>query len=224
MQALTEITTSALEAIGSAALTQGSTGWHAARIGCVTASRVADVVARTRSGYAAARQTYMGQLMAERLTGMPTETFQTTAMRWGSEMEPHAVTAYEEATGIFTERVGFIAHPRLAFTGASPDRVIDAAGLLEVKCPATATHIDTLLSGEVPARYNLQMQWQLACSGREWCDFVSFDPRMPDGFQCFITRVERDPEQIAQLEMEVSLFLVELEAKLKELEQRCDGP
>lgn len=124
---------------------QGSQEWHQARLGSVTASRIADVMARTRSGYGAARHTYMRQLIAERLTGMPAEAYVSPAMRWGVEMEPHAVAAYEEVTDVETAAVGFLRHPNLLFAGASPDRLVGSDGLLEVKCPTTVTHVDTLL-------------------------------------------------------------------------------
>ena len=200
------------------AIEQGSQDWHAARLGCVTASRVADVVAKTKSGYSATRQTYLGQLLSERLTGLPTETFQNAAMRWGSDMEAFGVEAYEAATGLETFQVGFLFHPNLAYAGASPDRLVAPDGLVEVKCPTTSTHIETLLKGEVPDRYQIQMQWQMACTGRAWCDFVSFDPRLPEAYQLFIQRVPRDAERIAALEQEVAVFLEELEAKLDALE------
>lgn len=197
---------------------QGSIAWHQARLGCVTASRIADVVTRTKTGYGAARQTYMRQLLAERLTGMPTETYPTAAMRWGIDMEPHAVAAYEDALDIDTQVVGFLQHPALAFAGASPDRLVGTYGLVEIKCPTTPVHIDTLLGGVPPERYIFQMQWQMACSGRQWCDFVSFDPRLPPAYACFITRVSRDDELILRLECEASTFLEELEGKLDALE------
>lgn len=197
---------------------QGSLEWHQARLGCVTASRVADVVSRTRSGYCAARHAYMRQLVAERLTGVPAPIAPTPAMRWGLEMEDYAVEAYEDATGLVTQTVGFLGHSSLAYAGASPDRLVGNDGLLEVKCPTTVTHIDTLLSSEPAGRHVLQMQWQLACSGRQWCDFVSYDPRMPEAQTLFITRIARDDEMIAQLEAEVGIFLGEVEHKLSALE------
>lgn len=204
----------------AASADQGSSVWHQARLGCVTASRIAEVVARTKSGYGAARQTYMRQLLAERLTGLVAEVYINAAMRWGTDMEPDAVAAYEEATGVATELVGFLSHPAIAYAGASPDRLVGDEGLLEVKCPASATHIDTLLSGEVPERYVLQMQWQMACSGRAWCDFVSFDPRMPEDYSFFVTRVRRDEECIAWLEDETRRFIGEIEQRLDDLEMR----
>lgn len=196
---------------------QGTPLWHEARLGCVTASRIADVTARTKSGYGAARVAYMRQLLAERLTGMPTEVFVNSAMRWGTEMEPHAVAAYEDLTGNVTETVGFLAHPTIAFAGASPDRLVGDAGLLEVKCPLTTTHVDTLLSGELAEKYVLQMQWQMACSGRDWCDFVSFDPRVPPDYALYRVRVEREDTLIKWLEGEAVTFLAELDQKLHEL-------
>ncbi len=202
----------------AAHLEQRSDDWHAARLGCVTASRVADIVAKTKSGYAASRQNYMGQLLSERLTGLPTETFQNAAMRWGTEMEDFGVEAYAHATGLETFEVGFLFHPNLGYAGASPDRLVAPDGLVEIKCPTTVTHIETLLKGEVPERYMIQMQWQMACADRAWCDFVSFDPRVPEEYQLFIQRVERNSEQIAELEAEVACFLNEIEAKLDALE------
>ena len=204
----------------AASADQGSSVWHQARLGCITASRIAEVVARTKSGYGAARQAYMRQLLAERLTGLVAEVYINAAMRWGTDMEPDAVAAYEEATGVATELVGFLSHPAIAYAGASPDRLVGDEGLLEVKCPASATHIDTLLSGEVPERYVLQMQWQMACSGRAWCDFVSFDPRMPEDYAFFVTRVRRDEECIAWLEDETRRFIGEIEQRLDDLEMR----
>jgi len=205
----------------AASADQGSSAWHEARLGCVTASRIADVVARTKSGYGAARQVYMRQLLAERLTGVASEVYINAAMRWGADMEPHAVAAYEEATGAVTELVGFLSHPAIAYAGASPDRLVGDDGLVEVKCTTSATHIDTLLSGAVPERYMLQMQWQMACSRRAWCDFVSFDPRLPKAYACFITRVERDDECIGRLEDEARAFLEEIEQRLDDLETRA---
>lgn len=203
---------------GAVLSVQGSFEWHQARLGCVTASRVADVVSRMRSGYGAARHAYMRQLVAERLTGVPTPIAPTPAMSWGLEMEDYAVEAYEDATGLVTQAVGFLRHSSLAYSGASPDRLVGNDGLWEVKCPTTVTHIDTLLSSQLTSRHVLQMQWQLACSGREWCDFVSYDPCMPDAHACFIKRIARDEEMIAQLEAEVGIFLGEVEHKLSALE------
>lgn len=190
---------------------QGSPEWFAARLGRVTASRVADVVARTKSGYGASRANYMAQLIAERLTGTVAESFTNAAMQWGTQTEPDARAAYEFRTDRDVAEVGFVNHPAIEMSGASPDGLIGDDGLLEIKCPNTATHIDTLLSnGTVPGKYVIQMQWQMACTGRKWCDFVSFDPRMPESMKLLILRVARDDARIAELESEVGAFLNEV--------------
>jgi putative phage-type endonuclease len=201
---------------------QRTTEWHQARLGKVTASRVADVIAKTKSGYGASRANLMADLIVERLTGQPASTFSNAHMEWGTEQEPHARADYSARTGELVEEVGFIDHPRIAASGASPDGLV-ADGLVEFKCPATATHLDTLLAQTVPAKYVSQMQWQMACTGRAWCDFVSFDPRLPEHLQMFVQRVERDDAYITMLEGEVTVFLAELEEKLTKLQELDRG-
>jgi putative phage-type endonuclease len=196
---------------------QGSAEWLAIRLGKVTASRVADVVAKTKSGWGASRASYMAQLIAERLTGTVIDSFINAAMQWGNEKEPDARRAYEWQTDCSVVEIGFVPHPAIAMTGASPDGLIGDDGLVEIKCPNTATHIDTLLGQAAPAKYVTQMQWQMACTGRRWCDFVSFDPRLPEEISLFVRRVERDDTRIAELEVMVSEFLAELDAKVGEL-------
>lgn len=197
--------------------------WHTARLGKVTASRVADVIAKTKTGYGASRANLMADLICERLTGQPASTFTNAHMEWGTEQEPHARAAYSARTGELVEEVGFIDHPRIANSGASPDGLVSDDGLVEFKCPATATHLDTLLAGEVPSKYIPQMQWQMACTGRKWCDFVSYDPRLPEHLRMFVKRVERDDTYIATLEGEVTKFLTELEEKLTQLQELNRG-
>ena len=160
--------------------------WFQDRCGKVTASRVADVVAKTKSGYSASRDNYLAQLVCERMVGAPAESFTNAAMAWGTEQEPFARAAYESKKDILVEQVGFIHHPAIDGSGASPDGLVGLFGLVEIKCPNTATHIQTLLDQKVPEKYNIQMQWQMACTTRQWCDFVSFDPRMSEGLQLFI--------------------------------------
>ncbi len=196
---------------------QGSAEWHALRVGKVTASRVADVIARTKSGWGASRANYMAELIAERLTGEPAEKFTNAAMAWGTEKEPDARAAYEFFRDAQVAEVGFIEHPSILMAGASPDGLVGDAGLVEIKCPNTATHLDTLLTQAIPARYVTQMTWQMACAGRAWCDFVSFDPRLPETMSLFVKRVERDDSLIASLEKDVSDFLDELAQKLGQL-------
>jgi putative phage-type endonuclease len=196
---------------------QGSAEWLAIRLGKVTASRVADVVAKTKTGWGASRANYQAQLIAERLTGAVAESFTNAAMAWGNEKEPDARRAYEWLKDCDVTEIGFVPHPTIAMTGASPDGLIGDDGLSEIKCPQTATHIDTLLGQKVPEKYVTQMQWQMACTGRKWCDFVSFDPRLPEEMSLFVRRVERDDTRIAELEAMVSEFLAELDAKVAEL-------
>lgn len=196
---------------------QGTAEWMAQRLGKVTASRVADVVAKTKSGWGASRANYMAQLVAERLTGTQQESFTNAAMQWGTEKEPDARAAYEFRTDYTVESAGFVDHPTIAMTGASPDGYVAADGLVEIKCPNTATHIETLLGREVPAKYATQMQWQMACTGRKWCDFVSFDPRMPENMRLFVARVARDDVLINSLSLDIHNFLVELDRKVADL-------
>jgi putative phage-type endonuclease len=193
--------------------------WFAARLGKVTGSRVSDVMAKTKSGYSATRANYMAQLICERLTGVKAESFTSAAMEWGVENEPLAVAAYEAKAGVFVEPVGFIEHPTIALAGASPDGFTALDGLIEIKCPNSATHIDTLLNQDVDSKYIKQMQWQMACTGRQWCDFVSFDPRLPENLQLFVKRIPRDEAAIAAMEMEVTKFLAELATKVQQLEK-----
>lgn len=196
---------------------QGTPEWFAARCGRVTASRVADIIAKTKSGPSASRANYLAELVAERLTGSTAPSFTNDAMRWGTEQEPAARMAYEFHEEVEVSQVGFVIHPRIEMAGASPDGLVNADGLVEIKCPNTATHIDTLLGQTVPAKYTTQMQWQMACTGRQWCDFVSFDPRLPVDMQMFIRRVHRDADLIADLEAEVEAFLRELDDKVTRL-------
>jgi hypothetical protein len=140
-------------------------------------------------------------------------------MQWGTETEPLARAAYEAYADVLVDEVAMIIHPTIEAAGASPDGLVGDSGLVEIKCPNTATHIDTLLTQTVPGKYNTQMQWQMACTDREWCDFVSFDPRLPKELQLFVKRVVRNDELIADLEMEVILFLTELENKIKKLNE-----
>jgi putative phage-type endonuclease len=198
-------------------IVQGSEEWLAVRVGKVTASRVADVVAKTKTGWGASRANYMAELIAERLTGEPAERFTNAAMKWGTEQEPDARVAYEFRVDAEVVQVGFVPHPAIPMTGASPDGLVGEDGLVEIKCPNTATHIDTLLSQTVPGKYVTQMMWQMACTDRQWCDFVSYDPRMPEHMRLFVKRVHRDHAVIANLEMDVAGFLAELAQKVADL-------
>jgi len=199
---------------------QGSAEWKAERVGKVTASRIADMVARTKTGWGASRANYAAQLVAERLTGEPTEGFTNAAMQWGIEHEGEARTAYEFIRDADVAAVGFVPHPTIPMSGASPDGLVGDDGLVEIKCPNTATHIDTLLNPEVDSKYVLQMQWQMACTGRKWCDFASFDPRLPAAMQLVVIRINRDDVKIAELEKQAVEFLAEIEATVAALRRR----
>lgn len=204
---------------------QHSPEWFSARLGRVTASKVADVVARTKSGWGASRANYMAALIAERMTGEQMETFSNAAMQWGTDTEPMARIAYEFRLGIDVEDCGFVQHPTIDMAGASPDGMVGSTGLIEIKCPNTATHIDTLLGASIADKYVKQMQWQMVCAGRQWCDWVSFDPRMPEATRLYIKRVPRDDGLIATLEKDVREFLAEIDEKIAALNARYgDGP
>ncbi len=196
---------------------QGSAEWFAQRLGKATASRIADIVAKTKTGYSTSRDNYMAELACERLTGTQGERFTNAAMIWGSEKEPEACDAYVWETDAELETCGFFDHPSIAMSGASPDRLVGADGLLEVKCPIQATHLATLRGATIPGKYITQIQWQLACTGRAWCDFASYDPRFPSHLRLFVRRVQRDNAMIAELEREVRLFLSELDGAVAAL-------
>ncbi len=186
---------------------QRSAEWFAHRTGRVTASRIADVMAQTKTGPGAAAKNYAADLVAEHLTGERRDSFTNAAMQWGTEQEPAARAAYEFMHDATVVEVGFIDHPRIAFAGCSPDGLVGDLGMVEIKCPNTATHIETLLGGAIKGEYLKQMQFQMACSGRDWCDFVSYDPRLPAEMQLFVTRVFRNDDIIAEIEAAVSDFL-----------------
>lgn len=201
-------------------IVQGSPEWMRLRLGKVTASKVADVMAMTKSGPGASRATYMAQLLCERLTGTPTEFFTNAAMAWGTATEPEARAAYSFHHDADVSEVAFVDHPTIPMTGASPDGLIGDDGMLEIKCPNTATHLDTLDSGKPAGKYVTQMQWQMACTGRQWCDFASYDPRLPEHLRLFVVRIPRDSEAIAAMETAVTAFLAELAERIDSLNRR----
>jgi putative phage-type endonuclease len=198
---------------------QGSEEWFAQRLGKVTASRIADLLAKTKSGWGASRTNYEAQIIAERLTGQREETFKSSAMERGNEVEAEAREAYEFFNNVTVTEASFVDHPTVEMSGASPDGFVGEVGLVEIKCPNTATHLSTLLGGSIKGAYQKQMQWQMACTGRDWCDFVSYDPRMPEHLQMHVKRVERDHELIAEIEKEVIAFLDGVNSKIQQLEQ-----
>jgi putative phage-type endonuclease len=191
---------------------QGSEEWLNLRLGKLTASRLADVLATTKSGTSASRKNYMAQLVAERLTGEPAEFFTNASMQHGTETEPIARAAYEILTDTMVEQISFMDHPTIAMSGMSPDGLVGTDGLVEIKCPNTATHIDYLLGKVPPSKYLPQMAWQLSCSGRKWCDFVSYDSRLPANLQLFVVRYVPHDGYIETIEAEAVKFLGEVSA------------
>lgn len=202
---------------------QGSEEWFAQRLGKVTASRVSDVMAKTKSGPSASRKNYMMELLCQRLTGAREEGFTSAAMQRGIDLEPLARSAYEVTTGEIVTEASFVIHPEYEGIGASPDGLIGDTGLLEIKCPNTAQHVACLRNGEPDKRYWWQMQCQMACTGRQWCDFASFDDRLPEPLQLFVQRVGRDEQAISEMIGECLDFLVELDALTEEMNQKMEA-
>ena len=193
--------------------------WRQQRCGKVTASRIADLMAKTRTGYSASRSNYMAELIAERLTGEPYNNYVNSAMQWGIDHENEARVAYEFIMEETVELVGFIECEDIPMSGASPDGRVGKSGLIEIKCPNTATHIETILSKKIPTKYIKQMQWQMFCDDRGWCDFVSYDPRMPIELQLFRQRLFWDNDLIEEIKLEVIRFISELESKIEILQK-----
>jgi len=193
------------------------------RAGKVTASRVVDVLSKVKSGESAGRKNLKMDLVAERLTGKPTDSFTNSAMQWGTEQEPFARIAYEAYRNLFVEQIPFMDHPTIEWFGCSPDGLVGEDGLIEIKCPSTTTHIEYLQEGKPPSRYVPQMMAQMACTGRKWCDFASFDPRMPEELQLFVVRLNRDDAYIQEMEAEVKKFLDEVEQVLAQLKRKMYG-
>lgn len=205
-------------------LVQGSREWKLARAGRVTASRIGDATARLKNGnWGASRANYMSELIIERLTGEPVVQYVNAAMDWGKLQEPAARNLYALLTDSEVKEVGFVPHPRIDMAGCSPDGLVGRDGLVQIKCPATSTHIETLLGAKIELVYEKQMLFEMACSERDWVDFVSYDPRLPPELQIFIKRFERDDKKIAELELHVEWFLKELDEKVADLRKRYGG-
>jgi len=199
-------------------LEQGSDAWKLARLGHVTASNIAEVMSKGKgTAEAIGRYKYKVKLVAERLTGAAGESYANAAMQWGIEQEQFACIEYEAATNQFVDKVGFVLHPEIQWLGVSPDRFVGHEGLIEVKCPNTTTHLDYLFENKVPSEYYKQIQCQLWVTGRQWCDFVSYDPRLPKRNQLLIVRTERDEKLIAEMKTETEKFLDEVKTLIMKL-------
>lgn len=204
--------------IDTKTIEQNTPEWLAARLGHITASSMDDVMAKGRSGEAATRAKYKIKLLTERITGQQgQESFSNAAMEWGKQQEPFAAIAYEMRKGVLLDKTGFWRHPTIDWLGVSPDR-ISGNSLVEIKCPNSTTHISWLLAGEMPSEYIKQVQAQLWVCEKEYCDFVSFDPRLPEKNQLFIVKVERDEKLIKEMETEVKKFLSEIDDLIIKLE------
>jgi putative phage-type endonuclease len=200
---------------------QGTPEWHQLRLGKVTASRVADILAKTKTGPSASRNNYLIELALQRVTKTIEESYTNSAMEWGTQTEPQARVAYEVKTNNFVDQVAFIDHPSIVGFGCSPDGLITGKNaLIEIKCPNSATHWSYIKDNKPPQKYFIQMQAQMAVTGAEWCDFVSFDPRMPERSQLLIVTIPRDAEFIAEMEEEIKKFLSEVEAEVNLMEKR----
>jgi len=197
---------------------QGTNEWKQLRLGKATASRIKDIIAKTQKGYSTSRDKYMTQLLLERLTGTVAESYSDAAMAHGVEQEPFARAAYEAAKNVMVDQVAFVNHPTIEQSGASPDGIV-GEGLVELKCPMSHTHLESILGG-IDDQYKVQVQWQMACTGAKWTDLCSFDPRFPAELQLVIKRFERDDAYIATLEKEVIKFLTELDDKLNKVKSR----
>lgn len=195
---------------------QGTEAWFLDRLGHVSASRIIDIMP-TNGKYRASRDNYIAQLVCERLTGQREETYQNAAMAWGTDTEPLARGAYETLTGSIVTEVGFIKHPEIARLGASPDGLVGDDGSIEIKCPNTSTHLQTYLRNVTKKDYIYQMQTVMMCTDRMWCDFVSYDPRLPDKSAIKIIRFERDEKMIDDIITEVESVLTEVEHMMEEL-------
>ena len=208
---MTTFTTSDREA---AQIAQGSLEWHQMRLGKVTASRVADILAKTKTGPSASRQNYLIELALQRTTGIIQESYSNSAMEWGTQTEPQARVAYEVNTNNFVDTVAFIDHPSIEWFGCSPDGLVSDRGLVEIKCMQPKGHWEVIKTKEIPKNYWIQQQAQLSCTNREWNDYVGFNPIFPDRSQLFIKRTYRDETFITEMETEIKKFLSEVEVEV----------
>ena len=202
---------------------QRTEAWRQARLGKLTGSRIADATAKTKTGWSASRQTYMAELLCERLTGQPTISYVSKAMQDGIDREPAAITIYEFERNVTVDLVGFVPHHRIPMAGCSPDGVIGDDGAISVKCPLPSTHLETLLGASIDGGYIKQIFWEMGCTGRKWHDWVSYCPLFPPELQMEIRRIYRDDVKIFELEKQGEQFLAELDAKHQALIETARG-
>lgn len=205
-------------------MAQGSDEWRLARAGSLGASQVHGALVKLKTGgWGAERANIAAALVCERLTGLPSPNYVNAAMQHGIDSEALARDSYAHRFGVEVVQTSLYRHPEIAWTHASPDGMIGADGLVEIKAPLTSTHLDTLITGNFPVRYITQCQWQMACTGRQWTDLVSFDNRLPPAMQLFVKRVDRDDALILNLEHEVSAFLAEIDETVATLRARYEA-
>ena len=197
--------------------------WFTERLGKVTASRISDVLAKIKTGEASARREYRMELVINRLTGKRRETYCSASMQWGIDHEDEARLSYAFVTDRDVQLVGFLNHPDIPMAGASPDGLVDVDGMVEIKCPHTATHVEYILGGAIPKEYQDQMLWQMEVAKRKWCDFVSYDPRVPQHLRLFVKRFYFDEERVDAIRREVVAFLAEVEDVVASLSMIQDG-
>lgn len=196
--------------------------WFQARLGKVTASKLGDVLAQTKTGESAYRRNYRMQLVTERLTNKVTNIFVNQAMQHGIDYEDEARNGYIFKYGD-VEEVGFIDHPEINMSGASPDGLVGDDGMIEIKCKQPQNHAETLLTHDIPINHQYQMSWQMACSGRKWVDYVCYCPSFPKELSLFVKRFERNEEQIKLLEESVTKFLTEVDDTVKFIKENNNG-
>lgn len=200
---------------------QGTAQWLDIRRGKITASRIADVMDfLKKGGEGASRRNYRTELLAERLSGRGEDHYVSAEMEWGTEFEPQARAAYEIANDVMVAQIGFVLHPVFDFAGSSPDGLVGDDGYAEFKCPKTTTHLKWLQAGVVPEEHRDQCLFNMRCEERSWADFVSYDPRLPDGLRIFVARMERDDKRIADIDAEVERFNEEVQAVQSQLSSR----
>ena len=198
--------------------------WWAARLGKVTASRIGDLTKRTQKGaWAATRNNYLREKVVERITKINRDRRHVPSLTARLELEPDARAAYEWHTDTAIELIGFVNHPRIVDAGASPDGLVSVDGQIEIKCPDSETHLDIISADAIDRDYYLQIQFGLACTGRAWCDFVSFDPTMPEYLKLYIRRIVRDDVKIREIENQVCEFLTEVDQKVAAIEAKRRG-
>ena len=201
-------------------LVQGSPEWLRARSGSLGASQIADVMAKTRTGVSASRANLLATLVIERLTGKPKPTYTNAAMARGTQLEPDARDLYAFMVDVPVVQVGLVPHPTIARSHASPDGLVGCSGLVEIKCPGESAHLATLMSSKMDRAYYFQAAWQMACTGRQWVDLVSYHPEFPAELQLYVERFRRDDAMIAELETAARVFLAEVEATVAELRRK----